>query len=136
MVITAVQGGHLEALRRLLDTGARVDGDPESEDDPLGQACWRGRVEIVRELLDRGANTELGAGGCAIGAALHGSRHCQDAEGGPTMQTTAEIDPEPYARIVRMLLEAGARIPERVGGEHGPRAINLMADLGVDPPQG
>jgi hypothetical protein len=47
------------------------------------------------------------------------------------MATTAEIDPEPYAKIVRMLLAAGAGVPERVGGDHGPRAATLLGELGV-----
>jgi ankyrin repeat protein len=133
MTIFAVQRGDLGAVRELLDAGARVDGGPDGEDDPLGQACWRGQASIVKELLARGAATELRDGGCAVGAALHGSRHCQDPEGGPTMATVTEIDPAPYAEIVRMLLAAGARVPERVGGEHGPRAVMLLGELGIDP---
>ena len=54
-------------------------------------------------------------------------------EGGPTMQTVDEIPTEPYAEIVRMLLAAGAEIPERVG-EDGPSGAALVAELGVDPP--
>lgn len=131
MVILAVQGGHLEAVRRLLEAGARPDGNPESDDDPLGQACWRGRVEIVRELVTRGAALTFPDGGSAIGAALHGSRHCHDPEGGPSMRTVDEIPSEPYAEIVRLLLAAGAPVPKRIG-EHGPRAEMLMAELGVE----
>ena len=82
-------------VRELLDAGARVDGDPDCEEDPLGHACWRGQVAITKELLARGAATEFRDSGCAIGAALHGSRHCQDPEGGPTMGTVTEIDPLP-----------------------------------------
>ena len=67
MLILAIQGGHIEALRRLLDAGARLDGDPESEDVPLGQACWRGRAQIARELVERGAALEFHDGGSAIG---------------------------------------------------------------------
>lgn len=133
MVILAVQRGELAAVRQLLDAGARIDGDPEREDGPMGQACWRGQIAIVRELLARGAASELADGGCAIGAALHGSRHCQDREGGPTMATVTEIDPEPYAEIVRMLLAAGARVSERVGGEDGPRSTVLLGELGIGP---
>ena len=131
MVILAVQRGDRAGVQDLLAAGGRVDGNPANEDQPLGQACWRGHVPIVEELLDRGAATEFPGGGCAIGAALHGSRHCQDPEGGPTMGTVTEIDPEPYAEIVRMLLAAGARVPERIGGEHGPRAATLLGDLGI-----
>jgi ankyrin repeat protein len=135
MLILAVQGGHLETMRQLLDAGARVDGDPASDDDPLGQACWRGRVEIVRELVRRGAALSFRDGGSAIGATLHGSRHCQNPEGGPSMALVEEIPIEPYAEIVRILLAAGAPVPERIGDpQHGPRAVNLIAELGLDPP--
>ena len=116
---------------RLLDAGARVDGDPDSEEIPLGHACWRGRVEMTRELLARGAVLEFRDGGSAMGAALHGSRHCQDPEGGPSMQTVDEIPTKPYAEIVRMLLDAGASIPERIG-ENGSRGVMLIAELGVE----
>lgn len=131
MVILSVQRGRPETMRRLLDAGARLDGDPDSEDDPLGQACWRGRVEMTRELVERGAALTFRDGGSAIGAALHGSRHCQHPEGGPTMGTKEEIAPEPYAEIVRLLLAAGAELPERIGGETGPRAIDVLGELGV-----
>ena len=39
----------------------------------------------------------------------------------------------PYAEIVRILLAAGATVPDRVG-DNGPRATMLIAELGVDPP--
>ena len=133
MLSMAIQGGHFEAMRRLLDAGARVDGDPGAEDIPLGHACWRGRVEMTRELIDRGAALSFRDGGSAMGAALHGSRHCQDPEGGPTMQTIDEIPKKPYAEIVQMLLAAGATVPERVG-ENGARSAMLIAELGIDPP--
>ncbi|HTU88118.1 MAG TPA: hypothetical protein VMF57_21235 [Solirubrobacteraceae bacterium] len=133
MVMASVQGGHLEAMRRLLDAGARIDGDPDTEEIPMGHACWRGRVRMTRELLERGAALEFRDGGSAIGAALHGSRHCHDPEGGPSMRTVDEVPREPYREIVQLLLTAGAPVPARIG-EHGPRATMLMAELGVDPP--
>jgi ankyrin repeat protein len=133
MLILAIQGGRPDAARRLLDAGARIDGDPEGEGTPLGQACWRGRVQIARELVDRGAALTFRNGGSAIGAALHGSRHCQHPEGGPSMQIVDEIPSEPYAEIVRMLLAAGATVPDRVG-ENGARGTTVLAELGIDPP--
>lgn len=133
MVMGSVEGGHPEAMRRLLDAGARIDGDPDSEEIPLGHACWRGRVQMARELVQRGAALTFRDGGSALGAALHGSRHCQEPEGGPSMQTIDEIPREPYAEIVRMLLDAGAPVPERMG-EHGARTTMLIAELGLDPP--
>jgi ankyrin repeat protein len=109
MVILAVQGGHLETLRQLLDAGARIDGDPDSGEIPLGQACWRGRPAMVRELVERGAALRFGDGS-AIGAALHGSRNCNHPEGGPTMGTIDEIPQEPYEEIISYLIDAGALI--------------------------
>jgi ankyrin repeat protein len=132
MLNMAIQCGHLDAVRRLLDAGARVDGDPESEEIPLGQACWRGRVEVARELLKRGAALSFRNGGSAMGATLHGSRHCHHPEGGPTLQIVEEIPKEPYAEIVRLLLAAGAAVPERVGEDEADGAT-LVAELGVDP---
>jgi ankyrin repeat protein len=133
MVTLTIQQGDLDAMRRLLDAGARVDGDPAGSEIPLREACWRRRVELTRELLRRGAILDFPDGGSAIGAALHGSRHCHHPEGGPTMQTMDEIPQEPYAQIVRMLLAAGAKVPDRIG-ENGVRASTLIAELGIEPP--
>ena len=133
MLMLSIQGGHLEAMRRLLDAGARIDGDPDSEEIPLSDACWRGRVQMTHDLLERGASLTFRDGGSAIGAALNGSRHCHDPEGGPSMRIIDEIPKEPYAEIVRVLLAAGAPVPERVG-EGRARATMLMAELGIEPP--
>ncbi len=133
MLILSIEGGHLEAMCRLLDLGAPVDGDPDGDDIPLGHACWRGRVQLTRELVERDAALTFRDGGSAIGAALHGSRHCHHPEGGPTMRIADEIPKEPYAQIVKLLLSAGAPVPERIG-ENGPRATMLIAELGIDPP--
>jgi hypothetical protein len=133
MAMMSIEGGHLEAMRRLLDAGARIDGDPDSEDVPLGHSCWRGRVQMTRDLVQRGAALAFRDGGSAMGAALHGSRHCHQPEGGPSMRTIDEIPKGPYAEIVRILLAAGATVPDRVG-ENGPRGTMLVAELGIDPP--
>lgn len=111
MLILSIKGGHLEAMRRLLDLGAPVDGDPDGDDIPLGHACWRGRIQLTRELVERGAALTFRDGGSAIGAALHGSRHCHHLEGRPTMRIADEIPKEPYAQIVRLLLSAGRSSP-------------------------
>ena len=114
MLLMAAQGGHAATVERLLDAGARVDGDPDTDGVPLGQAAWRRYPEIVRLLVSRGARLVFPGGGSAIGAALHGSGNCQHPEGGPTMQTVAEIPRAPYAGIIRFLLDAGAPVPERL----------------------
>jgi len=129
---TAVQAGDIEAVRRLLDAGARLEGNPDEEIPPLGQAAWRGQAEVVRELLARGARTTWGDGS-AIGAALHGSRHCHDPQGGPTMRTVEEIPRAPYADVVQVLLDAGAPIPDSLG-ERAASPVTLIAELGLQPP--
>jgi hypothetical protein len=88
---------------------------------------------MTGELVERGAALTFRDGGSAMGAALHGSRHCHEPEGGPTMRTVDEIPTAPYAEIVRILLAAGATVPERIG-ENGPRGATLIARLGVDLP--
>jgi ankyrin repeat protein len=131
MLNFAVQRGDREAVRRLLHAGASPDGDPAEEHPPLGDAAWRGYSGVVAELLAAGARTAFAGGGSAIGAALHGSRHCQHPEGGPTMATVAEIGRDRYAATVRVLLEGGATVPDSFGADGGPSAATLLAELGI-----
>jgi ankyrin repeat protein len=130
MLIVATQAGDLEAVRRLLDRGEAIDGVRPELGAPLGEAAWRGHPAIVRELVERGARLRWNDGS-AIGAALHGSRHCHHPEGGPTMRTIEEIPRERYAEVVRILLAAGAPIPDRVGDERIGVAT-MMSDLGIE----
>jgi hypothetical protein len=128
---SAVLRGDREAVRRLLEAGAAPDGAPGGDYPPLGVAAWHGWAGVVGELVDHGARTRWGDGGSAVGAALHGSRHCGDPEGGPTMITIEEIDRGRYTDTVRVLLAAGATVPESFGDAGGPSADTLLAELGV-----
>jgi hypothetical protein len=85
---------------------------------------------VAAELVKHGAPTEFPGGGSAIGAALHGSRHCQDPEGGPTMATIDEVDRGRYRATVRTLLALGARVPDHLE-DRGPSVTTLMAELGL-----
>jgi hypothetical protein len=49
------------------------------------------------------------------------------------MRPIDEIPIDPYAEIVRILLAAGATVPERIG-QNGPRGAMVIAELGIDPP--
>jgi hypothetical protein len=102
---TAAYAADVVAVRRLLDAGAPVDRVAGAEHNPLGQACWRGHPEVVRELVSRGARLTW-VDSSPIGAALHGSRHCHDPQGGPTMKTVWEGAPEPLT----MLSELGVNV--------------------------
>ncbi|HEY5196692.1 MAG TPA: ankyrin repeat domain-containing protein [Solirubrobacteraceae bacterium] len=133
MLDMATHAGDLAAVRRLLDAGAPVDGDPTADERPLGQASWRGHPAVVAELVSRGARLTWDGGASPIGAALHGSRHCHDPEGGPTMQTVDEIPREPYAQVVRILLDAGAPVPKSLWNG-ADRPATLIAELGIELP--
>ncbi|XP_055346257.1 ankyrin repeat and KH domain-containing protein 1-like isoform X2 [Paramacrobiotus metropolitanus] len=58
----AVERGHKEAVKELCDHGADVDGvmdtNQAKRDSSLTIACYNGRVEIVRILLDHKGNIE------------------------------------------------------------------------------
>jgi ankyrin repeat protein len=132
MLDLAVQRGDGEAVGRLLDAGARADADSEDgEYIPLGQAAWRGHLEVSLALVAHGARLNWGDGS-AIGAALHGSQNCHHPEGGPTMQTVEEIPRERYARLVAALLDAGARVPRKLW-DGAPPATAMIEELGVEP---
>ncbi|HET9074102.1 MAG TPA: hypothetical protein VFN48_05945 [Solirubrobacteraceae bacterium] len=122
MLELAIERGSLADVRRMLDAGARVNGHPGRGASPLGQACWRGRVAIVAELLHRGARTQFVDGGTALGATRHGAGHCNDPQGGQTSATAEEIDQRPYREIEELLAVHGGlgsgdgNGPGRLGG--------------------
>ena len=129
LLLMAVQGGHTTTVERLLDAGASVDGKPGGKEVPIGHAAWRGYPALVALLHERGARLQFDDGGSAIGAALHGSRHCQHPEGGPTMQTVGEIPQAPYAEILRTLLDAGASVPALLRWEGAPPPDVLIDEV-------
>jgi hypothetical protein len=49
------------------------------------------------------------------------------------MRTIEEIPRERYARVVQVLLDAGAPVPEEIDGRRS-RPVTLIAELGLDPP--
>lgn len=60
-LLKAIRTGRLQEVRALLDSGTPVEihdgrGDPGL---PLGVACFMGYVEIVRELVGRGAKVNF-----------------------------------------------------------------------------
>jgi hypothetical protein len=137
MLEMAIDSGEPATVRRLLDAGADAagplveEGESPAEFTPLGVAAWRGYADVAAELVKRGAPTEFPGGGGAIGAALHGSRHCQDPEGGPTMGTIDEVELGRYRATVRTLLALGARVPDHLDDDRGPSVTTLMAELGL-----
>jgi ankyrin repeat protein len=52
----AVDIGHYRVARRLLEAGAQVDPVSQHGYTPLVQACYAGNLDVVRLLLEHGAN--------------------------------------------------------------------------------
>jgi ankyrin repeat protein len=109
----------LATIDRLLDGGADANR-PAGPDQtpPLHWACWRGRFNATRRLVERGADIHWvnGYGGAALGTAIHGSSNCFDPEGGPGMRLHEEALAGDYPRIVEYLIERGAKLPDRIWG--------------------
>jgi ankyrin repeat protein len=53
--------GRLEAVRLLLEGGARPDVPDSDGSTPLAHAVWHGQLEAVRVLLEGGADPNLAA---------------------------------------------------------------------------
>ena len=51
--------GHLECAKALLGAGADINKLTDSGRTPLMRAALGGKIEVVRELLKRGANKKL-----------------------------------------------------------------------------
>ncbi len=49
------------------------------------------------------------------------------------MRTIEEVPRDRYAKVVELLLAAGAEVPDAIS-EPGARSVMLIAELGVDPP--
>ena len=62
-IIHAIARHQLECARQLLDDGARLDPDSESDHVPLNLACQYGAATIAELLLERGAKLLLDAEG-------------------------------------------------------------------------
>lgn len=57
--IVAASNGDIHSVRSLLDKGIDINSIDEAGDFALGEAVWWGHEEIVKLLVDAGANTTL-----------------------------------------------------------------------------
>ncbi|GEM_PF-2064727 len=73
--------GNEQAAVVLFDSGAEINVHDETmENSPLQLAAWAGRTSIVKLLLDRNANIEIGAGKDPYGTPLHMAACVGDVE--------------------------------------------------------
>lgn len=56
--MTAVESGDLDAVVNLLDAGKSLESKYQDGKTPLMYSCIHGHIEIVKILLNRGANIE------------------------------------------------------------------------------
>ena len=144
-----------EVLKWLLDQGADINFHNDWDGSVLSVAVWKGHTEIVKILLDRGANIELGAGKDAYGTPLH--RACWQGnkelaalllDHGAKLESSDKTYPNEtplcfavkkgQTDLVRFLLDRGAnpnggRSPLAVAAEEGRTEIaQLLLDRGAE----
>jgi len=93
--------GHLDVVEFLLDKEVDLGRDQVDGQTPLHCAAIGGQLETVKFLLKRNAPLEVinMYGGTVLGQTLWSAAH-----GG---------DPKLYAEIIKVLIAAGAKVPER-----------------------
>jgi ankyrin repeat protein len=91
----AVDFGHLELARRLLDLGSDPNGrgGGEADETPLHSAAWNGDRPMVELLLARGADPAI-------------RDRCYDATAAGWAATSIDVSNNPKCRDVVLLLEA------------------------------
>ena len=99
LLIKAIRSGRLADVQAALEAGAPVELDDGQGDPglPMGVACFMGFVDIVRELVKRGAKVNLADN------RLPTSPLSMAMRGGRT-------------EVFRTLVELGAQVPEGVTG--------------------
>src|SRR5262249_9931107 len=129
-LIEAAHCGTPEIITALLDHGANIHQTTGVvEDSPLSAACARARIDVVKLLLERGADPNL-------------------RQKGASALTAAMIDKQPSrTKIVKMLLAAGADpafvfhsnagvpvedVLMRAAGSASCAALELLLSAGVE----
>ncbi len=131
-VFSAAAFGRTERLRRLLDEDPpRANAFAEDGFHPLGLACFFGRVDAAKLLVERGADVNLLARHQLIKtAALHAA-------------TAAEVEPATRSELAELLLDHGAdpNLPQGDGfrpidaaRQNGDERLErLLIERGADP---
>jgi len=124
-LVWAAEHNKPEVLKWLLDQGADINFHNDWDGSVLSVAAWSGHTEIVKLLLDAGADTELGAGKDAYGTPLHHACWQGNLE------------------LVRLLLDRGAQINSENNGHETPLCfavregridvVRYLLDRGADP---
>jgi ankyrin repeat protein len=106
LIVDAAETNRTDSVRLLIEAGWPVDARGKHGGTPLHWAGFHGNAPMTRELLRHGAPVEARSiefEGTPLEWALYGSREGWHATSGD------------YAGTVEALLNAGARVPERLG---------------------
>lgn len=149
----AIENGHADVVRVLLDAGIDLKKIQEAGSCPLTTACRKGRIDIVKLLLDKGASANDGS---ALAAAAGGSYlpglggghldvikllvergadvnaesgDCLDPSGDFTVTALEVAAREGHLEVVRYLLEKGADPKKEMScnSDTGDNAITFAA---------
>jgi len=113
-VAHAARNNNLAAVRVMLAAGLPVDAVGQHKGTPLHWAAFHGNAEMAREILRYDPPLELidaDFHSTPMGWAIHGSEngwYCCEGD---------------YAGTVELLLKAGAKIPEKIGGTEAVREV-------------
>ena len=113
-VAHAARNNETAVVRAMLKAGLPVDARGQHNATPLHWAAYHGNCEMVKAILPFGPPleaTDADFDGTPLGWAVHGS------EEGWYRQTGD------YAGTVEALIAAGARLPERLGGNEAVREV-------------
>jgi ankyrin repeat protein len=113
-VADAARNNETAVVRSMLKLGLPVDAKSQHGATPLHWAAFHGNCEMVKEILPFSPPleaTDADFNGTPLGWALHGSEHGWCARTGD------------YPATVEALLQAGARLPEQIGGTEPVRAV-------------
>ena len=135
-IIKAAQEGNIEAVKQHLAAGADVNAKDENGWTPLNSAAVKGRNQIVKLLIEKGA--DLNAGTPLIYAATDGhmevielliangadvNAKANDQLGGTALHMTANLG---HKKVVELLVAAGADVNAKM--LHGMTPLHFAAN--------
>ncbi|MGH7214466.1 MAG: ankyrin repeat domain-containing protein [Tepidisphaeraceae bacterium] len=95
LLVDATESGNVNAVRLMLDLGFPLETRQTTcggwDATALHHAAWHGQADVVRLLLDRGADPKLkhSFGGDALSAAIHGANHAGHDRGPQVVELIA-----------------------------------------------
>ena len=131
VILAAIQGGHLEIVRLLLDHGVNLAGAKGQGRAAFYTALGQGHTDIVELLINRGVNprvpNESGEGALHVAAARGNTeiialllKHGLDVNAGNMLGSNPPITQAADRRTVEVLIAAGADIRRRNRGGLAP----------------